>query len=276
MAGRPDADRFADERQRDAAATASARVGCASTSTATPNTNPSVTRRRARARASAPSSAPCSAGAAARRSRCGPPHHLVDGDVVEAPRRALALPLVMTHALRRTATPDVAPAHGPLRCGKVGPKRPTSGVPTAAARCSGPVSPDTISARLATSATSSASVVGGASSRRAGRCGHDGARERRPRPAPTARPRAEPVLVAQRARDFAEALRRPALVRPRRAGIDERERPPPCAARPAGAGETLERQRKRDLGGVDADRAAAARGSSGSRVRRHTGSAVSV
>src|SRR6185295_4223354 len=38
-----------------------------------------------------------------------------------------------------------ASAHGPLRAESVGPKCPTAGVPTAAAICSGPVSPDTIS-----------------------------------------------------------------------------------------------------------------------------------
>ena len=38
-----------------------------------------------------------------------------------------------------------ARSQGPLRAGSVGPKSATIGVPTAAAMCVGPVSPDTIS-----------------------------------------------------------------------------------------------------------------------------------
>ena len=52
---------------------------------------------------------------------------------------------------------------GPLRCGRVGPNRLTIGVPTAAATCVGPVSPDTISDAPRASATRSAIVVGGVS-----------------------------------------------------------------------------------------------------------------
>ena len=59
---------------------------------------------------------------------------------------------------RRTVTSS-AP-NGPLRAGSVGPKTPTTGAPTAQARCSGPVSAATTSrARRASSAYSS-SVVG--------------------------------------------------------------------------------------------------------------------
>jgi hypothetical protein len=56
------------------------------------------------------------------------------------------------------------PSHGPLRSKRVGPNSATIGVPTAPAMCSGPVSPDTISAALRAMPTRSVIVVGGATS----------------------------------------------------------------------------------------------------------------
>ena len=86
--------------------------------------------------------------------RCTAAHTSGDRDLVEAPRRLVAAPLVVAAARCRTATRPRRPAHhGPLRSGSVGPKRLTIGVPTAAAMCSGPVSPDTTSAAARASAT---------------------------------------------------------------------------------------------------------------------------
>src|SRR5690606_3328136 len=52
--------------------------------------------------------------------------------------------------------------HGPFLAGSVGPKIDTMGVPTAAAICSGPVSPETISDARRQIATRSGSDVSGA------------------------------------------------------------------------------------------------------------------
>ena len=123
-----------------------------------------------------------------------------------------------------TATPRCRPArHGPLRSGSVGPKIDTIGVPTAAAMCSGPVSPDTIS----DAAPADRDEVGEPGRRR------QHARRRStprrpiapatPRPAPRARtaPARAPRAGTPPARRTAP---RPALVRPRRARVDQRER----------------------------------------------------
>ena len=95
---------------------------------------------------------------------------------------------------------------------------PTIGVPTAAAMCVGPVSPDTISAAPRASATRSAIVVGGASTAAPPDARHDRRGQRLFAGSPQ-HDRRQPVPLAQRARDGAEARRRPALVRPRRAGL---------------------------------------------------------
>src|SRR4029453_5573395 len=122
--------------------------------------------------------------------------------------------------------------HGPLRSVNVGPKRATTGVPTAAAICRGPVSPEIRSrARLAI-ANRSTMLVRGASSAesRDARTTFAG-RPGRPHPdggdlflagAPQhERPHAEPVMNLTR--EGAEPLRRPALVGPCRARIDQNE-----------------------------------------------------
>ena len=57
-----------------------------------------------------------------------------------------------------------AGAHGPFRSALVGPKSPTTGVPTAAARCSGPVSPEIITRAPLAIPNTSLLVVGGATS----------------------------------------------------------------------------------------------------------------
>ena len=182
-------------------------------------------------------------------------HDLGDADVVQAPRRLVAPAIVVAVARVVRATPPTSSGdHGPLRAGSVGPKRPTIGVPTAAAMCIGPVSPDTISARARASATRSA-IVGRRRQRRAAppEAATTASRERL-----FARPpqhdRRQPARVAQERGERAEALRRPALVRPRRAGlISANGRVRPIGARSASSAgrrarpraETRSRRRRR-------------------------------
>ncbi len=54
-----------------------------------------------------------------------------------------------------------AGCHGPFRSGRVGPNNPTMGAPTEAARCSGPVSPETTRRACRASPSRSLNVVGG-------------------------------------------------------------------------------------------------------------------
>ena len=61
---------------------------------------------------------------------------------------------------RARAPPRPPGEKGPLRAGSVGPKSATTGVPTAQARCSGPVSAATTSRARRASSTYSSSVVG--------------------------------------------------------------------------------------------------------------------
>ena len=68
--------------------------------------------------------------------------------------RPAAAALVVAVARRRSARPRRSRgSHGPLRAGSVGPNSATTGVPTAAAMCVGPVSPDTIRRALRERAT---------------------------------------------------------------------------------------------------------------------------
>ena len=79
-------------------------------------------------------------------------------------------------------------------------------------------------------------VVAGASRGRSGRRGDDLVGERLFARSPQ-HERRKPAGVAQERRELAESLGRPALVRPRRAGIDQRERPigPICRRTPSSA-----------------------------------------
>ena len=246
----------AADRKRSRASAAPARARAA------PQTKPSGTRT-SRDRG-ARSVMPCELAAAERRSTAASTSATVD--VARHHDRCVAAALVM--ALADVVPRDRARSsgdHGPLRCGTVGPKMPTIGVPTAAAMCIGPVSPDTISARRAASATRSA-IVG----RR-----REHAR-RRPTPSTTASASASspgphsttdssPCTLAQKRRELAEALGRPALVRPRRAGIEQRERPI-AAERRANARQRRRRRppraETRSSIVVDAERPASSRDSS--------------
>ena len=107
---------------------------------------------------------------------------------------------------------------------------PTIGVPTAAAMCVGPVSPDTISAAPRASATRSAIVVCGdmiaaPSARR------DDLAASASSPGPHSTTDISPCRARSARRDRREARRRPALVRPRRAGVQQRV----CGRRSLGA-----------------------------------------
>ena len=134
------ADRFAERwrsRRRSSAIAASASPATARS----PRTRIRGTRASARAGgSSAPARAAC-------KPALGRGDDFVQRDLVDARRAAQALPLVMAHADARRArsrhrsdpTGHCAPATS-VHTG------PTSGVPIAAAMCSGPVSPDTTSA----------------------------------------------------------------------------------------------------------------------------------
>ena len=103
--------------------------------------------------------------------------------------------------------------HGPFLSGSVGPNSDTMGVPTAAAMCKGPVSPDTISDAARHSSTRSARRVDDCAPQRflMGSPQHE---------------RDVSSDLAQEGGDFAEAFRRPAFVRPRGAGIEQGDRRP--------------------------------------------------
>ena len=92
------------------------------------------------------------------------------------------------------------------------------GVPTAAARWSGPVSPDTMSRAPRASASTSPIRVGGAG-RAAPPDASATARARSPSAGPHSTSDGEPVAISQPRGDLAETARRPALVRPRGARI---------------------------------------------------------
>ncbi len=113
--------------------------------------------------------------------------------------------------------------HGPLRSGSVGPKIDTIGVPTAAAMCSGPVSPDTIKRRRATDLDQVGEPGRRREPRRAARRLDDRARHRL-FPRSPQHERHQPAHFAQERRQLTEAVRAPPLVGPRRAGIEDRER----------------------------------------------------
>ena len=108
-----------------------------------------------------------------------------------------------------------APAASARRCRRSACRR-------AAAMCVGPVSPDTISAAPRASATRSAIVVCGDSSAAPSARRDDLLARAPPRRAPTARPTSARAASRSAARDAAEPRRRPALVRPRRARIEQR------------------------------------------------------
>ncbi len=126
-------------------------VGVASHSTIAANTNPRNTRQRARKRVMLPPKR-CSL-AATTSSRV---ISLMQG----APRRHCRLWWHTQTAAREITTS--CGSHGPLRSGHVGPYKPTTGVPIAAAMCSGPVSPDTTSAASRISTARSETDVAGA------------------------------------------------------------------------------------------------------------------
>ena len=111
--------------------------------------------------------------------------------------------------------------HGPFRTGLVGPYSPTMGAPTAAARCSGPVSPDTISRAPRASASTSPIRVGGAS-RAAPADAATTSRARSSSCGPQSTMRRRAVDLLQPRRDLAERRRRPPLVRPGGAGVEQR------------------------------------------------------
>ena len=183
----------------------------------------------------------------------------------------LALALVVAGARRRSATPDIGwPTTGRCAAGRSGRTRAPTGVPTAAAMCSGPVSPDTTSARLPRRARRRSGDRGRRRQRaRAAR------RVQRPRcasassPGPHSTTDASPRTSRRNAATSPNAIRRPALVRPRRAGIDQRERflAPMRRCSLSRASDAHIAQRKRDLGGRRRRRRAAAAGSCGSRAR---------
>ena len=215
VARRPEADRLAE--------TASARphaidvhVGRASTRAATLAAKPRGTRSRARRADTS------GMGLGGGKTSVDGSTHILDGEVLETAAAPAAPPLIVTHAVGETREADVlAASHGPLRAGSVGPNSATTGVPTAAATCSGPVSPDTIRRAPRASARRSPMPVGGRGHRRS----HSTTRRRGPRspvPRPPQDDRQQRVSRGQRRCDLAEPRWRPPFVRPRRARIDER------------------------------------------------------
>ena len=227
VSGRPDPQRFPTaatappSRQRCG-------VGSASQNATSASAYPSGTRQRASARSGAIAfDALSHARSALRAAAATAAQTSATCTVVEAPLRSWQRAVVVASARPRSATPPRRPHRRTVRCapGSVGPNRLTVGVPTAVAMWSGPVSPDTRSADARASATRSAISV------------------RRRFDAPSPRTRRSPAAasnffagppqdhgleraaLAQERRELAEALRRPPLVRPRGAGIDQCERP---------------------------------------------------
>ena len=148
--------------------------------------------------------------------------HLVDPDVEQTHALAACSAAGDGTRTRRRARRSRPPA-ATGRCARDASDRrcPTIGVPTAAPMCVGPVSPDTITAAPRASATMSAIDVCGESRPRRRRAPRP-LRRARARPVPRARPTSARAARAAPRASSAEARRRPPLVRPRGAGVEQR------------------------------------------------------
>ena len=110
---------------------------------------------------------------------------------------------------------------------------PTIGVPTAAAMCVGPVSPDTITRRAARQRDEIGDRRLRRQHRRAVRAPRRPRRRASRSPGPHSTTDISPCRSRSAAATRAEPRRRPALVRPRRAGIEQRVAAAGLLARPS-------------------------------------------